>query len=141
MSLKEKVLQRSKKMQQKMKEELNLLEEIGEIPHDVIEAIKEAEDNYERSERNSDLPNGQPYRLSDADDFPFGTYIQNKTGRIISKHFRMSDEYFVKQEKGTELIKELGFTEIFTRSFYGSANHTATIVLEKKFGNSITLIS
>ena len=124
----------------KLIEELEI-NELDELPEDIVEAIKEAEVSYGKSESASELPSGQPYRLSDADDFPFGTYIQNKTGRIISKHFRMSDEYFVKQDKGMELIKELGFTEIFNRSFYGSANHTATIVWEKCVGNSITLIS
>ena len=115
--------------------------ELDELPEDIREAIKEAEVAYGKSEGSVELPSGQPYRLSDADDFPFGTYIQNKTGRIVSKHFRMSDEYFVKQDKGMGLIKELGFTEIFNRSFYGAANHSATIVYEKRMGNSITLVS
>jgi len=115
--------------------------ELDELPEDIREAIKEAEVAYGKSEGSVELPSGQPYRLSDADDFPFGTYIQNKTGRIVSKHFRMSDEYFVKQDKGMALIKELGFTEIFNRSFYGAANHSATIVYEKRMGNSITLVS
>ncbi|MFN9898205.1 MAG: hypothetical protein ACK55Z_05290, partial [bacterium] len=67
--------------------------ELDELPEDIREAIKEAEVAYGKSEGAVELPSGQPYRLSDADDFPFGTYIQNQTGRIISKHFRMSDEY------------------------------------------------
>lgn len=117
-------------------------EDFDELPDDVRNAIKEAEASYEKSEGSAvELPTGQPYRLSDADDFPFGTYIQNKTGKIVSKHFRMSDEFLITQEKGLELIKEFGFNEIFNRSFYGTSNHSATIVYEKKIGNSITLIS
>jgi hypothetical protein len=115
--------------------------ELDELPEDIREAIKEAEVAYGKSEGAVELPSGQPYRLSDADDFPFGTYIQNQTGRIISKHFRMSDEYLIKQDKGLALIKEFGFNEIFNRSFYGNSNHSATIVYEKRIGNSITLVS
>jgi hypothetical protein len=120
--------------------ELEFLE-MNELPEDIVEAIKEAEVSYGKSESASELPTGQPYRLSDADDFPFGTYIQNQTGRIVSKHFRMSDEYLVKQDNGLALVKEFGFTEIFNRSFYGNSNHSSTIVYEKRIGNSITLIS
>ena len=147
MSRRKEVLETAKTLRNKVMEQTKQLideldfNELDELPEDIREAIKEAEVAYGKSEGSVELPSGQPYRLSDADDFPFGTYIQNKTGRIVSKHFRMSDEYFVKQERGMELIKELGFTEIFSRSFYGAANHSATIVWEKRVGNSITLIS
>ncbi len=115
--------------------------ELDELPEDIREAIKEAEVAFGKSESASELPTGQPYRLSDADDFPFGTYIQNQTGKIVSKHFRMSDEYLVKQDKALQLIKEFGFTEIFSREFYGNSSHSGTVVFEKKIGNSVTLFS
>jgi len=50
-------------------------------PTEIIQAIRDLHDNEIISERgSSDVVTGQPYRLSDSDDFPFGTYIQNQTG-------------------------------------------------------------
>jgi SpoVK/Ycf46/Vps4 family AAA+-type ATPase len=120
-------------------EELEFLE-IEDLPNDVREAIQEAERSYMNDSQSSNIPTGQPYRLNDADDFPFGTYIHNKTGRIISNHFRISDEYHIKQDKAFELVKELGFTQIFNRGFYGTNSHSSTLVFEKQIGNSLTLI-
>ena len=122
MSRRKEVLENAKTLRNKVMDQTQQLideldfNELDELPSDIREAIQEAETAYGEGQSNTQLPSGQPYRLSDADDFPFGTYIQNKTGRIVSKHFRMSDEYFVKQDKGMALIKELGFTEKIGRA-------------------------
>jgi hypothetical protein len=122
-----------------MNDDLEFLE-MEDLPEDFIEALKESEAIYERS-FNSDIASGQPYRLNDSDDFPFGTYIHNKTGKFISKHFRMSDEFILNQDSIMKLVKDFGMVEIFSREFYGTSSHTATIVYEKKIGNSLTIVS
>ena len=133
----------SKRLQELREEELESIRELendDSIPKELIEAIKEASaeavPNF-----GSDVPTGQPYRLSDSDDFPFGTYIQNQTGRIISRHFRMDDEYQIKQEDMLSMIEDMGYTRIFDRSYYGGRNFSSSYVYEKKVGDSITLVS
>ena len=82
----------SKRLRELKEEQLDTLAELendSSIPQELIDAIKEANE-MATPNPSADITTGQPYRLSDADDFPFGTYIQNQTGRIISRHFRMS---------------------------------------------------
>ncbi|NBO73001.1 hypothetical protein EBV26_21415, partial [bacterium] len=145
MSKRQKVLDNERELLKKIKQdglEDLMLEFDDDMPSELIEAIREAHDAEVLSERGgSDIPSGQPYRLSDSDDFPFGTYIQNKTGRIISQHFRMSDEYQIKQDSAFGLMKEMGFTQIFNRDYYGGNTHSCSIVYEKRIGSAITLVS
>jgi hypothetical protein len=133
----------SKRLQELREEELESIRELendDSIPRELIEAIKEA--NAEAVPNfGSDVPTGQPYRLSDSDDFPFGTYIQNQTGRIISKHFRMDDEYQIKQEDMLSMLDDMGYTRIFDRSYYGGRNFSSSYVYEKRVGDSITLVN
>ena len=96
---------------------LNRLDFDEDIPEDILIAIKNAEDSIEKRDNSSDIPSGQPYRLSDSDDFPYGTYIQNRSGRVISKHFRISDEYQIKQESFLDKIESMGFRKIFVREY------------------------
>ena len=147
MSRRKKVSDSEKFLLKKIKEDRYSVEDMlmeleDEIPNELLEAIREAHDAEVSSESGaSDVPTGQPYRLSDSDDFPFGTYIQNKTGKIISQHFRMSDEYQIKQESAFGLMKEMGFTQIFNRDYYGGNTHSCSIVYEKRIGSAITLVS
>jgi len=133
----------SKRLRQLRDEQLLAIEELESdesIPKELIEAIKEA--NAEAVPNfGSDVPTGQPYRLSDADDFPFGTYIQNQTGRIISKHFRMDDDYQIRQEDMLELLEDIGYSRIFDRSYYGVKSLSSAYVYEKRTGDSITLVN
>ena len=111
-------------------------------PTEIIQAIRDLHDNEIISERgSSDVVTGQPYRLSDSDDFPFGTYIQNQTGKIITKHFRISDEYQIKQDPFLDKVNSMGFDRIFVREYYGHNNYGATEVWEKRIGNTTTLIN
>ena len=148
MSRRKKVLDNERELLKRIKEDMQMIEELDiqldeDTPMELLEAIRELHDNEIVSERGSagDVTTGQPYRLSDADDFPFGTYIQNQTGRIISKHFRISDEFQITQAPFLDCIKSFGFTPIFTREYYGVNNFSATEVWEKKVGDSVTLIS
>jgi hypothetical protein len=111
-------------------------------PEELIDAIRELHDDETvRGDSSSDIPSGQPYRLTDSDDFPHGTYIQNKTGKFITKHFRISDEYQIKQDPFLDKISSMGFQKIFVREYYGHNNYSATEVWERRIGNSTTLIN
>ena len=111
-------------------------------PEELIDAIRELrDDEIVRGDNSSDIPSGQPYRLTDSDDFPYGTYIQNKTGKFITKHFRISDEYQIKQDPFLNKINSMGFQKIFVREYYGHNNYSATEVWERRVGNSTTLIN
>ena len=115
-----------------------------DTPEELIEAIREAYNDEAVSHSGSslgDVTTGQPYRLSDSDDFPFGTYIQNQTGNIITKHFRISDDYQIKQAPFFEVVKEMGFNRIYVREFYGHNNYGASEVWERKNGSVTTLIN
>ncbi len=115
-----------------------------DTPEELIQAIREAYDDEAVTHNGSslgDVTTGQPYRLSDSDDFPFGTYIQNQTGKIITKHFRISDDYQIKQAPFFSVVKEMGFNRIYVREFYGHNNYGATEVWERRNGGATTLIN
>jgi len=115
-----------------------------DTPEDLLEAIREAYDEPSISgggDSTNQTTTGQPYRLSDSDDFPYGTYIQNQTGKLITKHFRISDDYQIKQAPFFTVIKEMGFNRIYVREFYGQNNYGASEVWEKRNGIATTLIS
>jgi hypothetical protein len=113
-----------------------------DTPDDILEAIRDAyEEPINSGDSATQITTGQPYRLTDSDDFPYGTYIQNKSGRIISKHFRISDEYQIKQYPFLDAITFMGFRKIFVREYYGHNNYGASEVWEKADGNSVTLIN
>jgi SpoVK/Ycf46/Vps4 family AAA+-type ATPase len=148
MSRRKAVLDNEKRLIEKLKDmafdDLNL--QIDEdTPEDLLEAIREAYDDTTISNGSGDSASqtttGQPYRLSDSDDFPYGTYIQNQTGKLITKHFRISDDYQIKQAPFFVVIKEMGFSRIYVREFYGHNNYGASEVWEKKNGIATTLIS
>ena len=147
MSRRKAVLDNEKRLIEKLKnlafDDLKL-EIDDDTPDDLLEAIRDAYDEPGISgggDSASQIPTGQPYRLADSDDFPFGTYVQNQTGRFITKHFRISDEYQIKQAPFMEAITEMGFHKIYVREYYGHNSYGATEVWEKKVGSSTTLIN
>jgi hypothetical protein len=146
MSRRKAVLNNDKRIIEKLKnmafDDLKL--EIDEdTPDDLLEAIRDAYDEPISGGGDSatQTTTGQPYRLTDSDDFPFGTYVQNQTGRIVTKHFRISDEYQIKQASFMEVVSEMGFERIYVREYYGHNNYGATEVWEKRIGGSTTLIN
>ena len=124
MSRRKAVLDNEKRLIEKLKDmdfddlDLHIDED---TPEDLLEAIREAYDEPAISggygDSTSQTTTGQPYRLSDSDDFPYGTYIQNQTGKIITKHFRISDDYQIKQAPFFEAIKEMEFNRIYVRKY------------------------
>ena len=146
MSRRKAVLDNEKRLIEKLRnmafDDLKL--EIDEdTPDDLLEAIRDAYDEPISSggDSTNQIASGQPYRLTDSDDFPFGTYVQNQTGRIVTKHFRISDEYLIKQNSFMDVITEMGFSRIYVREYYGHNNYGATEVWEKRIGGSTTLIN
>ena len=139
MSRRKQVLENEKELIKLLESDLFLDED---TPHELIEAIRAANDAeiVSQSSCRGDVTTGQPYRLSDSDDFPFGTYIQNQTGRIISKHFRISDEYQIKQEAFLPVLLDMQFKRIFVREFYGMNNFGASEVYEFKNDSGTTLV-
>lgn len=142
MSKRTEVLEKEKQLIKLLQSDVYLDDD---TPEELIEALREAYDNDEIvSERGSslgDVTTGQPYRLSDSDDFPFGTYIQNQTGRLITKHFRISDDYQIKQSPFLAVVKDMGFQRIYVREFYGHNNYGASEVWEKRNSGATTLIN
>lgn len=142
MSKRTEVLEKEKQLIKLLQSDVYLDDD---TPEELIEALREAYDNDEIvSERGSslgDVTTGQPYRLSDSDDFPFGTYIQNQTGRLITKHFRISDDYQIKQSPFLAVVKDMGFQRIYVREYYGHNNYGASEVWEKRNGGATTLIN
>jgi len=147
MSRRKAVLDNEKRLIEKLKDmafddlDLHIDED---TPEDLLEAIREAYDEPAISSGGSatnEVTTGQPYRLSDSDDFPFGTYIQNQTGRIVTKHFRISDEYQIKQAPFLSMVKDMGFNKIYVREYYGHNNYGASEVWEKRTGGAVTLIN
>ena len=148
MSRRKAVLDNEKRLIEKLKDmafddlDLHIDED---TPEDLLEAIREAYDEPTISggygDSTSQTTTGQPYRLSDSDDFPYGTYIQNQTGKLITKHFRISDDYQIKQAPFFEAIKEMEFNRIYVREFYGHNSYGASEVWENRNGTATTLIS
>jgi len=133
-----------RKIKDRERELMDVLDNLDlddDIPEEIRTAIKNAEEEVTRGDSSSDIPSGQPYRLSDSDDFPHGTYIQTQTGKLVTKHFRISDEYQIKQASFLAVVKEMGFNRIYVREFYGHNNYGATEVWEKRIGSSTTLIN
>ena len=130
------------KLQSDMLDELNL-ELDGDVPEELLDAIRNAHDEAVGSggSATNEVATGQPYRLTDSDDFPFGTYVQNQTGRIVTKHFRISDEYQIKQAPFLAMVRDMGFNKIYVREYYGHNNYGATEVWEKRTGGAVTLIN
>jgi hypothetical protein len=146
MSKRQQVLENERKLIEKLQSDM--LDELdleldGDMPEELIEAIRNAHDEAVGSggSATNEVTTGQPYRLSDSDDFPFGTYIQNQTGRIVTKHFRISDEYQIKQAPFLSMVKDMGFNKIYVREYYGHNNYGASEVWEKRTGGAVTLIN
>jgi hypothetical protein len=123
----------------------HLFDPIEDLPEDLIEEMTEAFPEIDirptRANSAGQLPTGQPFRLSDNEDFPFGTYIVTQTAKVVNKHFRYSDEFKIKQEDALKLVEKLGYTEIHSRDFYGHSSYSSTKVFEKRVGDGIVLIS
>jgi hypothetical protein len=64
----------------------------------------------------------------------------NKTGRNPSAFFRISDEFQIKQDDALNVVKELGFVEVFNKSMYMRSGHFENKIYEKVYEGGIVLL-
>jgi len=137
----------SKNMKLPSQEELmRIIEELpddlpSEIADQIIESIEDGLPEVAGGGMGSyQVISPQPYRLSDPDDFPIGTYIHTKTGQMMSKHFRISEEFQLKQDGVLDMISEFGLTEIYSRDWYGVKSFSSHKFYEKWVGGNLLVI-
>jgi hypothetical protein len=137
----------SKSMKLPSQEELmRIIEELpedlpSEIADQIIESIEDGLPEVGGGTMGSyQVLSPQPYRLSDPDDFPIGTYIHTKTGQMMSKHFRISEEFQLKQDGVLDMISEFGFTEIYSRDWYGVKSFSSHKFYEKWVDGNLLVV-
>jgi hypothetical protein len=137
----------SKSMKLPSQEELmRIIEELpedlpSEIADQIIESIEDGLPEVAGGGVGSyQVISPQPYRLSDPDDFPIGTYIHTKTGQMMSKHFRISEEFQLKQDGVLDMISEFGFTEIYSRDWYGVKSFSSHKFYEKWVDGNLLVV-
>jgi hypothetical protein len=81
------------------------------------------------------------YRTSDHDEFPTGKYILDKTGRVISKQFRISEDYDVKEKNVIKIIKDFGAVEVFRKEYFGTDYLSSNKTFELETESGITIIN
>ena len=113
----------------------------SEIADQIIESIEDGLPEVGGGTMGSyQVLSPQPYRLSDPDDFPIGTYIHTKTGQMMSKHFRISEEFQLKQDGVLDMISEFGFTEIYSRDWYGVKSFSSHKFYEKWVDGNLLVV-
>ena len=118
-----------------------LLEDMDELPMEIKMAIRESLDSEAGEEYGgTSIPTGQSYKPTDFDDFPIGMYMVNKTGKGPSIHFRISDEFQIKQDEALAVIKEMGFVEVFNKGMFMTSGHFENKIFEKTTSDGIILI-
>ena len=81
------------------------------------------------------------YRMIDSDEFPIGDYFLQKTGKIINKHFRISEEYDIRQLIVFKLLSELSAVEIHRKDWFGSKQFSTTKIFDVTTETGLTVIS
>jgi hypothetical protein len=116
-----------------------IVDDLDDLPHEIKMAIRESIQS-EAGEGVSPVLTGQSYKPADYDDFPIGMYLVNKTGRGSSAFFRISDEFQIKQDEALNVVKELGFVEVFNKSMYMRSGHFENKIYEKVYEDGIVLV-
>jgi SpoVK/Ycf46/Vps4 family AAA+-type ATPase len=116
-----------------------IVDDIDDLPHELRAVIRESIQS-EYGGGNSEVLTGQLYKPADYDDFPIGMYVVNKTGKNPSAFFRISDEFQIKQDEALDVVKGLGFVEVFNKSMYMKSGHFENKIYEKVYDGGIILI-
>ena len=116
-----------------------IVDDLEDLPTELRMAIKESIQS-EYGGTDSSILTGQSYKPADYDDFPIGMYLVNKTGRGSSAFFRISDEFQIKQDEALNVVKELGFVEVFNKSMYMRSGHFENKIYEKVYEDGIVLV-
>ena len=123
---------------------LDMLENDETLSDSTIALLKSHLDNLPDDEISSSGPasliTNQSYKPVDVDDFPMGTYIHKKTGKIANQYMRFSDEYLIKQEDVFSLLEEFGFKEIFNKGMFMMSAHYENKVYELETNDGIVLV-
>ena len=109
-----------------------IVDDLDDLPNEIRAAIKESFQS-EYGGGNPEVLTGQSYKPTDYDDFPIGMYLVNKTGRSSSAFFRISDEFQIKQDEALDVVKSLGFVEVFNKSMYMKSGHFENKIYEKVY--------
>jgi hypothetical protein len=83
----------------------------------------------------------QYYRLSDTDDFPYGTYIHKKTGELISQHFRVGDGLTITQTSIEGWLSKSKFTKVHTKDYVTKGEFFSTHVYEMESDGGVLLLT
>ena len=113
-----------------------------------LQKLLEMEDGLEQPDGlaawipNKNRPVGiNTYRTADHDEFPTGKYIVDKTGRVISKQFRISEDYDVKETNVIKILKDIGATEVFKKEWFGTDYVSSHKTFELETEGGVTIIS
>ena len=119
-----------------------------ELYREVIDSIEEARsskggrpDSYKRYQDPNSSIVTQYYRLSDTDDFPYGTYIHQKTGELISQHFRVGDGLTITQTAIQSWLSKSKFTKVHTKDYVTKGEFFSTHVYEMESEGGVLLLT
>jgi len=105
-----------------------------------IAIIKEMmADSSHRSD--SALPSLIPYRPTDADDFPIGSYGLEVTGKHYTHFFNLSDQYRFTNSDIVSFIDECNLKQIHSREYYVNGSHSASRWYEMKDDVGVLLMN
>ena len=118
-----------------------------ELYREVIDAVDETRTTKDKPEykRYQDPATTsivtQYYRLSDTDDFPYGTYIHQKTGELISQHFRVGDGLVITQTAMQNWVSKSKFTKVHTKDYVTKGEFFSTLVYEMESEGGVLLLT
>ena len=86
--------------------------------------------------------NPQYYRLTDTEDFPAGSYIHTKTGKLVSQHFRLGDGLVMTQTAIEGWLAKSKFIKLHTKDYVAKGEYYSTIMyeLESEVGTLLLLV-
>jgi len=93
------------------------------------------------SRRGDSIPSLIPYRPTDADDFPIGSYGLEVTGKHYTHFFNLSDQYRFNNPDIINLLDECSLNQIHSREYYVNGSHSASRWYEMKDDVGVLLLN
>jgi hypothetical protein len=87
------------------------------------------------------VPSLIPYRPTDADDFPIGSYGLEVTGKHYTHFFNLSDQYRFTNSDIISFIDECNLEQIHSREYYVNGSHSASRWYEMKDDVGVLLMN
>ena len=91
--------------------------------------------------RGDTLPSLIPYRPTDTDDFPIGSYGLEVTGKHYTHFFNLSDQYRFTNSDIISFIDECNLKQIHSREYYVNGSHSASRWYEMKDDVGVLLMN